>query len=191
MISETSCSLRAADEVSPPPRCPTRLQKEKYRRAVTQNYPLITVTEPLILHSEINPHSFFTVTTVTRQQFIVIKLVPEINGIFYSDEQSQTPCCESEEKPAISPLHALLQLSLLADLWELFLVVLPHLALLGSAPRVVFDALDFLLPGFHQLVIALAKFLFLKHHRKGEDLNPLLIHCTINNLSFYVLPVIS
>lgn len=32
MISETSCSLRAADEVSPPPRCPTRLQKNKHRK---------------------------------------------------------------------------------------------------------------------------------------------------------------
>lgn len=66
----------------------------------------------------------------------------------------------------MAPLHALLQLSLLADLWELFLVVFPHLALLGSASWVVFDALHFLLPRFHQLVVALAKLLFLKPERK-------------------------
>lgn len=77
---------------------------------------------------------------------------------------------------SISPLHALLQLSLLADLWELFLVVLPHLALLGSAPWVVFNALHLLLPGFHQLVVTLAKFLFLKQHREGKELNPLETH---------------
>lgn len=64
------------------------------------------------------------------------------------------------------PLHALLQLSLLADLWELFLVVFSHLALLGSASWVVFDALHFLLPRFHQLVVALAKLLFLKPQGK-------------------------
>lgn len=73
---------------------------------------------------------------------------------------------KSAPETVTSPLHALLQLSLLADLWELFLVVLPHLALLGSAPRVVFDALHLLLPGLHQLVIALAKFLFLKAPRR-------------------------
>lgn len=74
---------------------------------------------------------------------------------------------ERRKKNEISPpLHALLQLSLLADLWELFLVVFSHLALLGSASWVVFDALHFLLPRFHQLVVALAKFLFLKPRRK-------------------------
>ena len=99
---------------------------------------------------------------VTGQHIKVIKSVPE------------TWCLLLCWKPAVtSPLHALLQLSLLADLWELFLVVLPHLALLGSAPRVVFDALHLLLPGFHQLVIALAKFLFLKAPQRDEDLKPL------------------
>lgn len=85
----------------------------------------------------------------------------------------------------LSPLHALLQLSLLTDLWELFLVVLPHLALLGSPPRVVFYALHLLLPGFHQLIIALAKFLFLKQHKNRQVLNPLQIHLIINNITFY------
>lgn len=73
----------------------------------------------------------------------------------------------------IPPLHALLQLPLLADLWELFLVVFSHLALLGSASRVVFDALHLLLPRFHQLVVALAKLLLLKPRGKEKQSAPL------------------
>lgn len=73
---------------------------------------------------------------------------------------------KKKENEITPPLHALLQLSLLADLWELFLVVFSHLALLGSASWVVFDALHFLLPRFHQLVVALAELLFLKARRK-------------------------
>lgn len=70
---------------------------------------------------------------------------------------------KAQEAPGLdSPLHALLQLSLLADLRELFLVVLAHLALLGPAPGVVLNAIHLLLPGLHQLVIALAELLFLK-----------------------------
>lgn len=82
-----------------------------------------------------------------------------------------------------SPLHTLLQLPLLADLWELFLIVLSHLALLGSTPWVVFDALNFFLPRLHQLVVALAKFLFLKAHRQKKS-NTMQIHENI----FYCLP---
>jgi len=60
-----------------------------------------------------------------------------------------------------SPLHALLQLPLLADLRELLLVVLAHLELLGAPPRVVLDMIHLLLPGLHQLVVTLAELLFL------------------------------
>lgn len=76
------------------------------------------------------------------------------------------PNARNKKENMIPPLHSLLHLSLLADLRELLLVVLPHLALFGSAPRVVFDALHFLLPGLHQLVITLAKLLFLKKKKK-------------------------
>lgn len=87
----------------------------------------------------------------------------------------------------IPPLHALLQLSLLADLGELFLVVFSHLALLGSASWVVFDALYFLLPRFHQLVVALAKFLFLKPRRKkytqpGDTSADIFFNCRCGDL---------
>lgn len=70
---------------------------------------------------------------------------------------------KAQEAPGLdSPLHALLQLPLLADLRELFLVVLSHLALLSPAPGVVLNALHLLLPGLHQMVIALAELLFLR-----------------------------
>lgn len=36
MISETSCSLRAADEFSPPPRCPTRLWEKIQKTCPSQ-----------------------------------------------------------------------------------------------------------------------------------------------------------
>lgn len=79
-----------------------------------------------------------------------------------------------KKNPGSSPLHAFLQLTLLANLGELFLVVLAHFALFRSAPRVVFDALHLLLPRLHQLVIALAEFLLLRcrgKERKGRKLD--------------------
>lgn len=63
---------------------------------------------------------------------------------------------------AHSPLKALLLLPLLAYLGELPLIVLPCAALLGLAARVVLHALHLLLPGLHQLIIALADLLFLR-----------------------------
>ena len=59
------------------------------------------------------------------------------------------------------PLEALLLLPLLADLGELPLVVLARPALLGFPPRVVLHPLHLLLPGLHQLVVALADVLLL------------------------------
>ena len=59
------------------------------------------------------------------------------------------------------PLEALLLLPLLADLGELPLVVLPRPRLLGFPPRVVLHPLHLLLPGLHQLVVALADVLLL------------------------------
>ena len=59
------------------------------------------------------------------------------------------------------PLEALLLLPLLADLRELPLVVLARPRLLGFPPRVVLHPLHFLLPGLHQLVVALADVLLL------------------------------
>ena len=76
-----------------------------------------------------------------------------------------------------SPLHALLQLPLLADLGELLLVVLANLALLGPPPGIVLDALHLLLPGLHELVIALAELLFLGR-RGGALWQLLLLHPT-------------
>lgn len=73
-----------------------------------------------------------------------------------------------------SPLHALLQLSLLANLRELLLVVLAHLALLGPPPGVVLDALHLLLPGLHELVIALAELLLLGE--RGGALQKMLLN---------------
>lgn len=75
-----------------------------------------------------------------------------------------------------SPLHALLQLALLADLRELLLVVFAHLALLGASPGVVLNALHLLLPGFHELVIALAELLFLGEHSMGSTDQRFILH---------------
>lgn len=48
----------------------------------------------------------------------------------------------------------------------MLLIVFPHFALLGTPPRIIFDALHFFFPGLHQLVIALAKLLLLKGQRE-------------------------
>lgn len=68
------------------------------------------------------------------------------------------------------PLEAFLLLALLADLGELPLVVLPRPALLGLPSRVVLHPLHLLLPGLHQLVVALADVLLLSaaKHQRGE-----------------------
>lgn len=50
----------------------------------------------------------------------------------------------------------------------MLLIVFPHFALLGTAPGVIFNALHFLFPGLHQLVIALAELLFLEGQSKRE-----------------------
>lgn len=83
----------------------------------------------------------------------------------YADlTRSISPCHSQEIRAHIahhSPLKALLLLTLLADLRELALVVLPRAALLGFASWVVLHAFHLLFPGLHQLVVALADFLFL------------------------------
>lgn len=90
--------------------------------------------------------------------------------------------------PALSsPLHAFLQLPLLADLGELLLVVLAHLALLGPPPGIVLDALHLLLPGLHELVIALAELLFLGR-RGGALWQLLLLYPTFSTPGLPALP---
>lgn len=75
------------------------------------------------------------------------------------------------------PLEALLLLSLLSDLRELPLIVLPRPALLGLSPGVVLHSLHLLLPRFHQLVVALADLLLLCH--VGN--NPFYFHTFLPN----------
>lgn len=69
------------------------------------------------------------------------------------------------------PLEALLLLALLADLGELALVVLASATLLGLTPWVVLHPLHLLLPRLHQLVVALADFLFLAHRQTKFQLD--------------------
>lgn len=64
------------------------------------------------------------------------------------------------QSPVI-PLESLLLFSLLADFWELFLIVLPCFALLGFPAWIIFYPVYFLLPCLHQLIITLTDFLFL------------------------------
>lgn len=74
MISETSCSLRAADEVSPPPRCPTRLQKEKKKtRSFKSTHTLLAVS--YLHHMMKQIHVNATRAAVIRQQIKLIESV--------------------------------------------------------------------------------------------------------------------
>lgn len=92
MISETSCSLRAADEASPPPLCPTRLQKQKYRRLLTNSITHITVIESLQLHNGKKRQSISTWTRSVRNK--TLRVFQKLTAS-YAAKLSQI-CCERE-----------------------------------------------------------------------------------------------
>lgn len=123
----------------PTPSLPNTATKRKKRRPVHSNLPTHCCQWATYI-------TWWNKSTLTLYKSSSNKATNQTDWVCYIN----SVCCAGREnKSSHPPLHSLLQLSLLADLWELFLVVLPHLALLGSAPWVVFNALHLLLPSFH------------------------------------------